>query len=46
MPTPLSFKRNGDQDMDDDKEHPSIPDADIHGEYFGASIRKGPHLSY
>ena len=43
-PTPLSFKRNGDN-INDKHDRMNIPDEDKGGKYFGASIRMGPHMS-
>jgi len=42
-PTPLSFKRNGDLSFAQDKKALQA-DEDRHGEYFAASIRKGPFM--
>lgn len=43
-PTPLSFKRNGDN-INEKHDRMNIPDEDKGGKYFGASIRMGPHMS-
>ena len=44
MPTPLSFKRNGDN-INDKHDRMSVPDEDKGGKYFGASLRMGPFMT-
>lgn len=43
-PTPLSFKRNGDN-INDKHDRMSVPDEDKGGKYFGASLRMGPFMT-
>ena len=44
MPTPLSFKRNGDN-INEKHDRMSVPDEDKGGKYFGASLRMGPFMT-
>ena len=43
-PTPLSFKRNGDN-INDKHDRMVVPDEDKGGKYFGASLRMGPFMT-
>jgi hypothetical protein len=47
IPTALSFKRNGNQHENPNKrlDKKFVADEDKDGKFFGASIRRGPHMS-
>ena len=45
IPTPLSFKRNGSSEVDQNKIKKYYPDTNKDGKYFGASMRMGPFMS-